>query len=377
VRRAAATRPSPAATSSAPVLGFLGLQLAIRPAPSLHPCAQTGQFLGARGDFVPEQICRKLSLLHDRVPPMPAAAVERVIRQELGGVPLDQVFEWIDLDTPLGSASISQVHKARLKAPPRRGWLGRRRRGWAPLDRLLRFLRPDGGGVAAPALAEVSLPEAASPSALHPSGQPPVDLELAWQQAPRGGVVAVKVQYPNALPAMSLDLSNLRLLAAFLSKTELKFDMLSAVDELAKQIRLEFDFRREARVMDAVARQFDGLGGRIRVPRSVPCMVTSRMLTMEFLDGMPITRMKDEVRFQNLSEATKRMAAGRILARVSEAYGRMVLLDGLFQADGHPGNILVMRGERWGCCCCCKGRRRLQGGARGVCTDERVAAAGN
>ena len=45
----------------------------------------------------------------------------------------------------------------------------------------------------------------------------------------------------------------------------------------------------------------------------------------------------------SLSEATRRMAARRILSRVSEAYGRMVLLDGLFQADGHPGNILVMK----------------------------------
>ena len=34
--------------------------------------------------------------------------------------------------------------------------------------------------------------------------------------------------------------------------------------------------------------------------------------------------------------------------QVSEAYGRMMLLDGLFQADGHPGNILVMKGGRGG-----------------------------
>ena len=47
---------------------------------------------------------------------------------------------------------------------------------------------------------------------------------------------------------------------------------------------------------------------------------------------------------RSLSEATKRLAARRILSRVSEAYGRMLLLDGLFQADGHPGNILVMKG---------------------------------
>jgi hypothetical protein len=48
----------------------------------------------------------------------------------------------------------------------------------------------------------------------------------------------------------------------------------------------------------------------------------------------------------SLPEATKRLAAKRILGRVSEAYGRMLLLDGLFQADGHPGNILVMKGGR-------------------------------
>jgi predicted unusual protein kinase regulating ubiquinone biosynthesis (AarF/ABC1/UbiB family) len=303
---------------------------------------KAGQFLGARGDFVPEQICLKLSLLHDRVPPMPPSQVRAVIESELGGAPLDAVFEWIDLDTPLGSASISQVHKAKLKALPKP-----RRRGWRPLEFFLPFLRPNGGSTPRNSNRTniiVENPEFASVvSPLTPREAPPVDLELAWQGAPRDGVVAIKVQYPNALPTMSLDLGNLRLLAAFLSKTELKFDMLSAVDELAKQIRLEFDFRREARIMDAVARQFEGLGKRIRVPRSVPGMVTPRLLVMSFLDGIPLTRLKD--RIDGLNEATRRLAARRILSRVSEAYGRMVLLDGLFQADGHPGNILVMKGR--------------------------------
>jgi hypothetical protein len=45
-----------------------------------------------------------------------------------------------------------------------------------------------------------------------------------------------QVQYPDALPTMSLDLSNIRLAAAFLSKTEIKFDLVSAVDELAAQV---------------------------------------------------------------------------------------------------------------------------------------------
>lgn len=55
-----------------------------------------------------------------------------------------------------------------------------------------------------------------------------------------------------AVAAAAQDLRNIRAAAAYLQKTELKFDMTSAVDELRRQITLEFDFLREARVMDAV-----------------------------------------------------------------------------------------------------------------------------
>jgi predicted unusual protein kinase regulating ubiquinone biosynthesis (AarF/ABC1/UbiB family) len=40
---------------------------------------------------------------------MPAQQARSVIEEELGGVPLEEVFEWIDLEQPLGSASIAQV----------------------------------------------------------------------------------------------------------------------------------------------------------------------------------------------------------------------------------------------------------------------------
>jgi hypothetical protein len=61
---------------------------------------------------------------------------------------------------------------------------------------------------------------------------------------PGSGLVAVKVQYPDAQQTMARDLVNLRAAAAFLSKTEIKFDLVSAVTELQKQIHLEFDFKR-------------------------------------------------------------------------------------------------------------------------------------
>lgn len=63
----------------------------------------------------------------------------------------------------------------------------------------------------------------------------------------------MQVQYPNCLPTMMLDLKHIRVFAGYLRKTEIKFDLVSAVDELATQVRKEFDFEREALIMDAVA----------------------------------------------------------------------------------------------------------------------------
>lgn len=45
-----------------------------------------------------------------------------------------------------------------------------------------------------------------------------------------------QVQYPDAQQTMMTDLSSIRRWAGFLQKTEIKFDMLSAVDELSKQV---------------------------------------------------------------------------------------------------------------------------------------------
>ena len=77
----------------------------------------------------------------------------------------------------------------------------------------------------------------------------------------RGTPVAVKLQYPDALPTMLSDLRQIRRMAFLLSKFEIKFDLLSAVDELAKQIVAEFDFQKEAATMDNVAQTLRG-GGR-------------------------------------------------------------------------------------------------------------------
>lgn len=74
-----------------------------------------GQVLSSFGDtFVPSQFVDALSVLQDAVPPQPASYVRELVESELK-VPLEDVFEAFDLETPLGAASIGQVHKACLK----------------------------------------------------------------------------------------------------------------------------------------------------------------------------------------------------------------------------------------------------------------------
>jgi hypothetical protein len=70
---------------------------------------QAGQMIGARSDFVPEGICAQLRKLQDKVPPMSPSETQEILKRQLNVSSLLDVFEWIELENPLGSASIAQV----------------------------------------------------------------------------------------------------------------------------------------------------------------------------------------------------------------------------------------------------------------------------
>ncbi|CAM9574178.1 unnamed protein product [Chrysoparadoxa australica] len=74
-----------------------------------------GQVLAGRNDTVPDAYVERLRTLEDAVPPEPPHIIRKVVTESLGITDIDEVFsEWDD--TPLGSASIGQVHKAKLKS---------------------------------------------------------------------------------------------------------------------------------------------------------------------------------------------------------------------------------------------------------------------
>ncbi|MCC5813043.1 MAG: ubiquinone biosynthesis regulatory protein kinase UbiB [Ectothiorhodospiraceae bacterium] len=71
-----------------------------------------GQILSTRRDLLPPDIADELSYLQDRVPPFPASDARRIMERAYGQ-PLENLFHRFD-DHPIASASIAQVHGARL-----------------------------------------------------------------------------------------------------------------------------------------------------------------------------------------------------------------------------------------------------------------------
>ena len=103
--------------------------------------------------------------------------------------------------------------------------------------------------------------------------------------------MAVKIQYPHVEALMRRDLRNLRRLAEFLQKNEFKFDLLSSIIELQRQIGNEFDFVLEARNMDTVGKALARNVPEIVIPKSI--MATKRLLVMTFIEGSNLGRMAE------------------------------------------------------------------------------------
>mmetsp|Transcript_15248 Transcript_15248/g.30790 ORF Transcript_15248/g.30790 Transcript_15248/m.30790 type:complete len:418 (-) Transcript_15248:198-1451(-) len=163
--------------------------------------------------------------------------------------------------------------------------------------------------------------------------------------------VAIKIQRPSIESKLMGDIGNLKALAKPLRDADaLPLDYYTVFVELEKQLKDEFDFVAEAVAMDRVyqtiSRTPEGMPCEppLVVPRPVPGLVSKRVLVMDYLPGVPLSRAREEMIKKGIDpESPEAKLFGRKLLRaLTDVFGRCILETGFFHADPHAGNIFVM-----------------------------------
>lgn len=247
-----------------------------------------GQVLSTRSDIIPQSVATELSRLQDQVTPAPWPQIEEILTEELGAPP-SQVYAAFDTE-PLAAASVAQVYTARLHAP------------------------------------ETTAPTG---SAGHADGAD----------------VVVKVQRPGIGGLVDRDLDIVRRLAKLLDRNTdwgRSMGVRALADGFADAMREELDFTVEAGNMTTVAAgQSVATSNDLVVPRLYPERSTRRVLTMQRLDGIGLGSASKAIADRGLDPTHLGHA-------LFECLLGQVAIDGVFHADPHPGNFLLLTDGRIG-----------------------------
>ena len=233
-----------------------------------------GQVLSTRRDLIPEPYLSALGSLQSAATTLPWSIVGPAIEAELGR-PIPEVFASVS-ETPLAAASVAQVHRAEL------------------LD---------------------------------------------------GTSVVVKVQRPTARAQVEADVDIIVRLAQRAEKHSVQARELRA-ESVARgfttTLLAELDYRVEysntemlRSTLRMIAEHGHGDDVHISVPRMYPAASSQRMLTMDLVDGTPLSAA--DARLASMTDESRdRLATGLMNAVLEQ-----ILVYGVFHADLHPGNVIL------------------------------------
>ncbi|CAN2040362.1 ubiquinone biosynthesis protein [Candidatus Magnetomoraceae bacterium gMMP-15] len=224
-----------------------------------------GQTLSTRPDLIPMEFLNEFSKLQDEVPACSYDEIKKIIDSEFS-YKFSKLFKFFD-KIPIASASIGQVHKAKL-----------------------------------------------------------ID----------GDDVAVKVQRPGIKKIVEIDLEIMFHLATLTERhlEEIRiYRPIKIVEEFARTIEKELDYTIEASHLERFAFQFID-DPTIYVPKVYMEATTSKILTMEFIDGIKVSDISS---LENAGLDRK-----KITARGGDLMFKQIFNHGFFHADPHPGNIFIL-----------------------------------
>lgn len=278
---------------------------------------KVAQFFSMRDDYVPKQYLDWAKKLQAEAPvALDAESAKRCVAKELGLGRVEEAFkDWSS--KPIGSASIGQVYQARLRST--------------------------------------------------------------------GEDVAIKVQMPGAERLFRVDIRTLKIF------TRLAFPWaVDHISELEKMFESEFDYTLERENMEKVRTNVaQRWGDRVIIPKTFPELCTRRVLCMQFLDGEKLvdgmlrrvrsaamqagrdpneflSHHMEALRTGKLMPRTARSARWRasvwkmmqrvrgaddinlpaLMEQLMRIHGEQVFVDGLFNADPHPGNVMLLHGAQ-------------------------------
>lgn len=235
---------------------------------------KTAQIISSRQDLFPKQYTDALSGFTDNLDPMPASLAKAVVETELlnADEKFDDVFAEFD-ETPLGAASVAQVHRA--------------------------VLTPKYGGKQ----------------------------------------VAIKIQRPSIESKLMGDVANLKALTkTFRDNPNLPLDYYTVFCELEKQLQDEFDFVQEAvsmeRISTALRTAWDGSPREVPlvIPLPVAGLVSRRVLVMDYLEGVPLSRAREEMEKRGVDPngPEAKVFGRKLLTALTQVFGYSILETGFF-----------------------------------------------
>jgi len=155
-----------------------------------------------------------------------------------------------------------------------------------------------------------------------------------------GREVVVKVQRPGIAKQIADDFEVLKQIAEFFdAHTEIgkRRRFASTLEELRLTINNELNYEREAQHLITIGQNLAEFES-VHIPQPIPDYCTRRVLTMDYVEGTKVTKISHV--------ALVEMNGAKLAEDVFRAYLTQVLVDGIFHADPHPGNVFITHDGR-------------------------------
>jgi len=148
-----------------------------------------------------------------------------------------------------------------------------------------------------------------------------------------GEEVAVKVQRPNIWPQVNEHLNAMEPIASLLDRVyDHRYEFAELLERTRASLMEELDFRLELQSLERIGTTLERYE-RVRVPKPYRELSSRRVLTMEYMEARKLSTLT--------AEDKRRFKAASLADETFKGYLDMILVDGHFQADPHPGNLRI------------------------------------